>query len=67
MSEKRDKDAEAQNGKSVGGEKMRGGIEDFFRLAQTMREGGWDDTGSRLLRERLARAGGVSAPKKKRR
>ena len=38
--------------------RVRGGVEDLMKLAECLRENGWDDTGSRLLRCRLARTGG---------
>ena len=41
--------------------RVRGGVEDLMKMSEYLRESGWDDSGSRLLRRRLARTGGKSA------
>ena len=64
MNEKRDENVKVRDGESAGSEKT-GGIENLMRLSEYMRESGWDDTGSRLLRARLARAGGMPGPKRR--
>ena len=46
-----------RSGKRKNPNRVRGGIEDLMRLSEYLRESGWDDAGSRLLRKRLAQTG----------
>ena len=56
--ERRGGNGAAESGRRGKTKQARGGIDDLMKLSEYLRESGWDDAGSRLLRKRLARAGG---------